>query len=443
MKRILILAYDFPPYISVGGQRPHSWFLHFHKFGIYPIVITRQWRNRFGDKRDYIDRSEYSHEIIEHFTHGLVIRAPYRPSWSNQINLKHNGNKFSFIRKILSGITELLQWIFKIGTKYTLYQAANKYLKENRVDIILATGDPFILFKYANKLSKKYSLPWISDYRDPWNNDAHYKPQIQKIWENLWEHYLMKTVSFATTTCDFHKNYISKHIPKDKIKIIENGFNPELLELTQNSNQNIETFSIGFTGTINAWDPIECIIDTYALFLEKHPYNINFNFYGTNRACFIEQYIKTKYPLFIKYFNFYPKEKQEEMIKKLATNNIFLLFNSYSYTGTKIFDYMALQRLIILCFEDEPEARRLKKLFYQTSDIPNISNQIQYNIIKDSNSGIYIKDKEHLLEFLNTAYDEFGKNRGIKINSTNITKYSRLYQTEKLAHLIHDYLNNR
>jgi hypothetical protein len=25
MKKLLILAYDFPPYVSVGGMRPYNW----------------------------------------------------------------------------------------------------------------------------------------------------------------------------------------------------------------------------------------------------------------------------------------------------------------------------------------------------------------------------------------------------------------------------------
>lgn len=46
MKKVLILAYDFPPYVSVGGLRPYSWYKYFKEFGLYPIVVTRQWENK-------------------------------------------------------------------------------------------------------------------------------------------------------------------------------------------------------------------------------------------------------------------------------------------------------------------------------------------------------------------------------------------------------------
>ncbi len=34
MKKVLILAYDFPPYVSVGGLRPYSWYKYFKEFGL-------------------------------------------------------------------------------------------------------------------------------------------------------------------------------------------------------------------------------------------------------------------------------------------------------------------------------------------------------------------------------------------------------------------------
>jgi hypothetical protein len=45
MKKLLILAYDFPPYVSVGGLRPYNWFKYLKEFGVEPIVVTRQWGN--------------------------------------------------------------------------------------------------------------------------------------------------------------------------------------------------------------------------------------------------------------------------------------------------------------------------------------------------------------------------------------------------------------
>ncbi len=73
--RVLILAYDFPPLVRVGGFRPYSWFRYFHEFGIEPVVITRQWENRYGDDRDYVAPSASDDVIVEQDGHGTIVRT--------------------------------------------------------------------------------------------------------------------------------------------------------------------------------------------------------------------------------------------------------------------------------------------------------------------------------------------------------------------------------
>ncbi len=92
MKKLLILAYDFPPYVSVGGLRSHSWYKYLNKFNVYPIVITRQWGNKFGNHLDYISAG-YSDSIDEVITKDrTVIKTPFEPNMANRILLKYGEN---------------------------------------------------------------------------------------------------------------------------------------------------------------------------------------------------------------------------------------------------------------------------------------------------------------------------------------------------------------
>ena len=81
------------------------------------------------------------------------------------------GHDNKLIRKIISGFYEFAQYIFPIGPKLGLFFAAKKYLNDEKVDAIIATGDPFVLFKYAADLGEEFKVPWIADYRDPWSED--------------------------------------------------------------------------------------------------------------------------------------------------------------------------------------------------------------------------------------------------------------------------------
>lgn len=98
------------------------------------------------------------------------------------------------------------------------------------------------------------------------------------------------------------------------------------------------------------------------------------------------------------------------LLQKLAEQNIMLLFNYYSFMGTKIFDYIAINRLILFCYTNDKEAVALKKKYYGVDDYENISNSLQADLIKETNSGYLIEDKNHLKKTLKLLYSEFQLN---------------------------------
>ena len=88
MKKILILTYDFPPYVSVGGLRPYSWYKNFKEFNFDPIIVTRQWENKYRNHLDYISPSKDKISKVFKSKYGTQIQSPYFPNFSNKILLK-------------------------------------------------------------------------------------------------------------------------------------------------------------------------------------------------------------------------------------------------------------------------------------------------------------------------------------------------------------------
>ena len=70
-----------------------------------------------------------------------------------------------------------------IGPKKELYRAARAYLRHDRVDAIVATGEPFVLFNYATRLSSEFGVPWIADFRDPWSHDSLSAAAYSPAWD--------------------------------------------------------------------------------------------------------------------------------------------------------------------------------------------------------------------------------------------------------------------
>ncbi len=111
----MILAYDFPPYVSVGGLRPYNWFKYFREFGVEPVVVTRQWENKHGNGLDYISASKTKGVTIEETEYGTIYRTPYKPNISNLLLIKFGDKRFKILRKFVTAFYEIVQFFFIIG----------------------------------------------------------------------------------------------------------------------------------------------------------------------------------------------------------------------------------------------------------------------------------------------------------------------------------------
>ncbi|MEI6346630.1 MAG: N-acetyl sugar amidotransferase [Bacteroidota bacterium] len=438
MKKALILAYDFPPYVSVGGLRPYNWYKYLHLYGVEPTVVTRQWSNENGNHLDYISKSEMDYTIIEKSELGSIIRTSYAPNFANRLMLKYGESKFRLLRKSVSGYFELIQWLSNSGPKSQLYFAAKNYLKENKVDVIIATGDPFILFKYASKLSKEFEIPWIADYRDPWtHNKSNSKNLFLKIWNYYFEKKIVNTSTMVITVSDFVKIKIKDVVNTKRFSILPNGYNPEAIEGVNEETHKNDELNISFAGTSYKWHPLESFLAVISTFISQNPTaKLKLNFYGINNAEDFRKIINTQFPQIKRIINVFPKTQNNLLLKELAKSQLMLLFNDYSIIGTKIFDYIGIKRVILLCYANDRDALKLKEKYYTVDEVQDMSNHLQEELINQTNSGYVVQDASHLLNLLNDLYLEFNQNGFIKCNTINAEQYSRKAQTGELAKII-------
>ncbi len=436
VKKVLILAYDFPPYVSVGGLRPYNWYRHFKEFDIEPIVITRQWGNTYGNSLDYIAEGS-SHELItETNEFGTVLRTPYHPNLSNRLLLKYGEKRFRFIRKAISGYYEFGQFLFPIGPKAQLYKAAKEYLKTNKVDVIISTGDPFVLFSYASKLGKQFNTPWIADYRDPWSQSFSAKKGFfQRKFDLFFEKRIVNTAFQINTVDQLFKLKLNQLFPTKRIEIFPNGFDALEMKKVTSIPQASDCLTFSFIGTIYLWHPIRVLLEDFSLFAKKYPEKkFCLKFYGVNNPEEIVQLVTTQFKELKENVELIAKLPNGELLEHLAKDNVLLLFNYYQFTGTKIYDYLGLKRKILLCYEHCEEAEFLKQQYYFHSIETDITPQI--DIINQTNSGLIVRDSEHLLTVLEELYAEFKETGQIACNSVGVENYSRKIQVEKLAELI-------
>lgn len=442
MKKLLILAYDFPPYVSVGGLRPYSWYKYMHEFGIFPVVVTRQWSNKYGNHLDYIAPGESNQVIIEESEKGLIIRAPYKPTLANRLMLRYGENRFKFLRKIITGWYEFFQWFLPIGPKYPIYKAAKEFLKTNKVDCIIATGDPFILFRYASLLSKRYKVPWIADYRDPWVKDNSMRIFLKVFYKTL-EYRYIKESSKITTVSEYLKFLINTN-NKNKISLIYNGFDIDLFKENDTASKNT-VLTISFGGTIYKWHPWKSFLEILNSFCNNNRFHINMFFYGINIKNEIEEFVKDariNESKFLK-ITFFSKMPYEKILFEFNKSDILLLFNDFQIIGTKIFDYLAIQKKILFLFAEDNDMELLKTKNYPYKEIPYYKRCPQVELIKECNAGYIVNDKKHLLSVLEEVKNEFETNGFISCKSHGFEFYSRRNQSKILAEIIKEIIDEK
>ena len=150
----------------------------------------------------------------------------------------------------------------------------------------MATSEPFILFHYANKLSREFSIPWAGDYRDPWVlNTSHMVSILLKHWYSYHEKRLLKSMNMIVTVSEFMGVNINKY-NKDNIpvSIVSNGFDQDLVKDIKELPQNSDVFTLAYAGTLYPYHPYRSffvVLNSYKL--ENPQFKFCFKFYGINK----------------------------------------------------------------------------------------------------------------------------------------------------------------
>ena len=417
-KKVLILCNDFPPINSIGADRPYSWYKYFKEFDLFPVVITKNWKTDGNngvplvhDKTDF-EKTEY----------GEVIRSKMRHTPSTKF-LEIFGNRFSIIRKGLSFVEITLGYYISLLDRHrSIYIEAKEYLKNNQVDIIITTGEPFILFLHGLKLKRKFGVKWVADYRDGWylnhirtlQKDIFNK--IIKNWELGIEKKITQHADLITTVDPEMAERLSKLLAK-KVEVVYNGF-WDFHKLEQ-SKKNEDELIINHTGTLTPGQQLELFLDVIReLYENKKIEEGKFRFNLVGLEYFPEQ-MKRLIPynnLLGKIVFTTPRLPKEEAIKLNAKADYLLNFTDPNLSAiyAKTYDYIATKKPILVVPGD-------KKLLE--------------NLVTENKLGFVLNSKEEIKSFITNP---------IKWNPSgaNISFFTRKEQTKnfsnKLASIIYE-----
>ena len=380
--KALILCHDFPPINSIGAERPYSWFLYFKEKGIEPIIVTKNWISNGSNNFNYTSKEFHKEENEK----GIILKTPHYPTPS-LIWRKIFNDKLSTIRKALTLIEKIISFInLNFDINKGIYLAAKKYIIENDVDIIITTGEPFILFRYGYLLKKKYNIKWIADYRDGWflNHvtilNKSYIVKILRKYEFYFEKKYMKHVDLITTVDPEMSMRLHKLLNK-KSDYIYNGFwkfEDKVIEFEDNSK-----LIMNHTGTLTSGQRVEFLLDCLEDLInnEKIKDNeIEINFIGIE--YFPEQLKRiTKNSRLHDVIKTSPRISKVEATSKNLKADYLVNFTDENLSAiyAKTYNYMACKKEILVIPDD---------------------NKLLSNLIKENNLGHVFQTKDQLKNFI-------------------------------------------
>jgi glycosyltransferase involved in cell wall biosynthesis len=261
-KRILMVAFEFPPSNGASIQRIKSFYEHFIKAGWEVDVLT-------VDPKAYSNTVPGSEDDLLRSAAGMVMRP---------IALDVHRH-LSFKGKHLGWMATPDRW----GMTWipNALSAAKKRLKTHKPDVIWSTAPIPSTHYIAALLSKKHNIPWVADYRDPM--PYLHRPAgafLNKVHQKIDKRVMIQARHITFATGQIKKCY-EAHFPEMNIaarsSVVANGYNEaNFSELPEDlTDQNIfktECFSLYYGGVLysNGRDPLP-VFEALSTLKREHP----------------------------------------------------------------------------------------------------------------------------------------------------------------------------
>lgn len=427
MEKIIVLTYYFPPSKYTAASRPYSWFKYLHLFGYYPIVVTIDWDGLVGQGTSDV----FSHKVLVQ-QQGEVHFLPLEPSIKERLSSlgfasSLAGKAFTFWELIIQNYT------IRFLPYRNLMTACEKLLNEYpEIRLLITTANPYSLFSMASQLTNRYPrLRWVADYRDDWstkrlNRKRSFFHTIVYSLESESERRWLASSACFTSVSEVLINRIASFIQKEGF-LIANGFFEEDYDhgpLLKEKGR----FIVCYTGILYPEQQLDQFLLIFKRVREKYDGRVELILRFIGPDAYPEG--MTRLLACIEgadsYVEIFPMVSREECIQLEASADMLLMMAYGTEKGipsSKLFQYLG-HKLPIMVY-------------------PGDEDIIDYIVSEDTQLGQRLTSPEQAVAFLSEHIE--AKLTGEAVHSfgmqTNVFRYSRRAQTEKLAQLLNSIIH--
>lgn len=208
MRKLLMVAYHFPPLAGSSGiQRTLRFVQQLPEYGWQPIVLT-------ADPRAY---EQTSMDLLAEVPEQTVVHRTFALDTARHLSVAGRYPGF------LSRPDRWMTW------QVAAVPAGMRLIEQYRPDAIWSTYPIATAHVIADKLSRRTSLPWLADFRDPMAQEGYpADPKTWHVYKHIEETTMCKARIAFFTTPGAAQLYRQRYPDAQAhITVLENGYDEE------------------------------------------------------------------------------------------------------------------------------------------------------------------------------------------------------------------------
>jgi glycosyltransferase involved in cell wall biosynthesis len=345
-RKVLIIAYYFPPMGLSGVQRTEKFAKYLPMYGWKPTVLTVLPAGYYAFDETLLTEAEAAGvEIVR--TDSLDPNRMFR-------SMKAVKMPSEPVRRLLqiAGDTFFIPDT-KIGWKRKAVRRASELLGRERFDLIFATAPPQTDFLIGRELKRRFNIPLVIDYRDAWLDYPfkHFPTPLHWYWHKALEKRVLKAADRVLVTHRRVKEMILKRyrgMTYHEVTILSQGYDAEDFAAVSSARHvHPGRLRIAHSGTFYADRSPGVMFHAMANVFKEHPRlrgRIDLSLVGTVRDEDRQLVRKLNLQDSVTFHGYLP---HRESVKQLVAADVlwFVLDNDYQTPG-KLYEYFGARKPI-------------------------------------------------------------------------------------------------
>ncbi|MHB0858711.1 MAG: glycosyltransferase [Anaerolineae bacterium] len=233
-RKLMMVAYVFPPFFSIGGSiRVVKFLKYLPSLGWQPTVLT------IDDSKEYdSQRRQGSESLLQDLPPTVRVFRTQTGEPSVQILEKGRTARRSSRVKgvVVDALSAMRRWVGRYlllpDTHITwlpfAVRAGRRIAQQEGIDVLFATCPPHSVALVGTMLKKLIRRPLVLDYRDDWIDTPwfHSKPALVQRIERLLERWAVRTADRVVLVTEWSRKAFVARYPKErpnKFVFIPNG----------------------------------------------------------------------------------------------------------------------------------------------------------------------------------------------------------------------------